>query len=83
MVGYSRLTGVDEEATLATLKAYHKVIGGPVVGHQGAVFGWQQAPPTGFAAEFLSSRRVAFPSSVCDFHGLGADQRMRMTAIFV
>ncbi len=39
VVGYSRLMGEDEEATLATLKAFRDVIDGLVAGHQGRVFG--------------------------------------------
>ena len=38
-VGYSRLMGEDEEATLATLKAYREVIDGLIAGHEGRVFG--------------------------------------------
>ena len=39
VVGYSRLMGVDEEATLATLNTYREVIDKLVVGHRGRVFG--------------------------------------------
>ena len=35
VVGYSRLMGEDEEATLATLKAYRDVIDGLIVSHKG------------------------------------------------
>ena len=39
VVGYSRLMGKDEEATLATLKAHRKVIDDLITRHQGRVFG--------------------------------------------
>lgn len=39
VVGYSRLMGVDEEATLATLKVYRKVMDRLVVELHGRVFG--------------------------------------------
>ena len=39
VVGYSRLMGEDEEATLVTLKAYRQVIDGLVERHNGRVFG--------------------------------------------
>ena len=39
VVGYSRLMGKDEEATLATLKAYREVIDGLIAHHEGRVFG--------------------------------------------
>ncbi|MDX1401500.1 MAG: adenylate/guanylate cyclase domain-containing protein, partial [Kiloniellales bacterium] len=39
VVGYSRLMGNDEEATLATLSAYREVIDGLVTNHRGRVFG--------------------------------------------
>ncbi len=39
VVGYSRLMGVDEEATLATLNVYREVIDRLVVDHRGRVFG--------------------------------------------
>ena len=39
VVGYSRLMGKDEEATLATLKAYREVIDGLIAHHAGRVFG--------------------------------------------
>ncbi len=39
VVGYSRLMGADEEATLATLNAYREVIDGLVVDRHGRVFG--------------------------------------------
>ncbi len=39
VVGYSRLMGADEEATLRTLNAYREVIDGLVVNHRGRVFG--------------------------------------------
>ena len=39
VVGYSRLMGVDEEATLARLNAYRAVIDGLVADHRGRVFG--------------------------------------------
>ena len=39
VVGYSRLMGEDEEATLVTLKAYRQVIDGLVERHKGRVFG--------------------------------------------
>ena len=38
VVGYSRLMGADEEATLRTLDAYGQVIGEIVAAHQGRVF---------------------------------------------
>ncbi len=39
VVGYSRLMGADEEATLATLNAYREVIDRLVADHRGRVFG--------------------------------------------
>ncbi|MGL4967707.1 MAG: AAA family ATPase [Inquilinus sp.] len=39
VVGYSRLVGMDEEATLATLKAYREIIDGLVARHEGRIFG--------------------------------------------
>ncbi|MFQ5974091.1 MAG: adenylate/guanylate cyclase domain-containing protein [Alphaproteobacteria bacterium] len=39
VAGYSRLMGEDEEATLATLKAYREVIDRLIDTHQGRVFG--------------------------------------------
>ena len=39
VVGYSRLMGEDEEATLTTLKSYREVIDRLIVGHDGRVFG--------------------------------------------
>ncbi len=39
VVGYSRLMGADEEATLATLKAHREVIDGLIGDHGGRVFG--------------------------------------------
>ena len=39
VVGYSRLMGEDEEATLRTLKAYREVIDGLIANHRGRVFG--------------------------------------------
>src|SRR4026209_1730775 len=39
VVGYSRLIGKDEEATLATLKAHREVIDDLISHHQGRVFG--------------------------------------------
>ena len=39
VVGYSRLMGKDEEATLATLKAHREVVDDLVAHHQGRVFG--------------------------------------------
>ncbi len=39
VVGYSRLMGGDEEATLATLNAYREVIDRLVADHRGRVFG--------------------------------------------
>ena len=39
VVGYSRLMGADEEATLRTLNAYREVIDGLVANHRGRVFG--------------------------------------------
>ena len=39
VVGYSRLMGKDEEATLAALKAHREVIDGLIAQHQGRVFG--------------------------------------------
>ena len=39
VVGYSRLMGRDEEATLATLKSYREAIDGLVTGHDGRIFG--------------------------------------------
>jgi WD40 repeat protein/class 3 adenylate cyclase len=39
VVGYSRLMGEDEEATLATLKSYRSVIDELIAGHDGRVFG--------------------------------------------
>ncbi len=39
VVGYSRLMGGDEEATLATLNAYREVIDRLVADHHGRVFG--------------------------------------------
>ena len=39
VVGYSRLMGDDEEATLATLNAYREIIDGLVAVHRGRVFG--------------------------------------------
>ncbi len=39
VVGYSRLMGADEEATLATLKAHRRVIDGLIGDHGGRVFG--------------------------------------------
>jgi len=39
VVGYSRLMGDDEEATLATLNAYRGIIDGLVADHRGRVFG--------------------------------------------
>ena len=37
--GYSRLMGVDEEATLKTLSAYREIIDGLIIRHDGRVFG--------------------------------------------
>ena len=39
VVGYSRLMGKDEEATLATLKAHREVIDGLIADHEGRIFG--------------------------------------------
>ena len=39
VVGYSRLMGVDEEATLRTLRDYREIIDGLIARHQGRVFG--------------------------------------------
>ncbi len=39
VVGYSRLMGEDEEATLGTLKANREIIDGLIGRHQGRVFG--------------------------------------------
>ncbi len=39
VVGYSRLMGDDEEATLATLKSYRSVIDELIQAHDGRVFG--------------------------------------------
>lgn len=39
VVGYSRVMGEDEEATLATLRAYRNVIDGLIEHHGGRVFG--------------------------------------------
>ena len=39
VVGYSRLMGEEEEATLRTLKAYREVIDGLIANHRGRVFG--------------------------------------------
>ena len=39
VVGYSRLMGDDEEATLAALKACRTIIDGLIAGHHGRVFG--------------------------------------------
>ncbi len=39
VVGFSRLMGDDEEATLATLNAYREVIDRLVADHRGRVFG--------------------------------------------
>ena len=39
VVGYSRLMGEDEEATLATLKSYRSVIDELIQAHDGRVFG--------------------------------------------
>ncbi len=39
VVGFSRLVGEDEEATLRTLGACRAVIDGLVTGHHGRVFG--------------------------------------------
>ncbi len=39
VVGYSRLIGADEEATIRTLRAYREVIDGLVATHRGRVFG--------------------------------------------
>ena len=39
VVGYSRLMGADEEATLAKLSAYRAVIDALVSNHRGRVFG--------------------------------------------
>ncbi len=39
VVGYSRLMGEDEEGTLATLKAYRRVIDELIQTHDGRVFG--------------------------------------------
>jgi len=39
VVGYSRLMGKDEEATLATLKAHREVIDRLIADHGGRIFG--------------------------------------------
>ena len=39
VVGYSRLMGEDEEATLATLKAHREIIDGLITDHHGRIFG--------------------------------------------
>ncbi len=39
VVGYSRLMGQDEDATVRTLSAYRATIGDAVVNHEGRVFG--------------------------------------------
>src|SRR5262245_17331626 len=39
VVGYSRLMGKDEEATLATLKAHREIIDELIAGHGGRIFG--------------------------------------------
>ncbi len=39
VVGYSRLMGADEEATLSTLDAYRRVIDDLIGNHRGRVFG--------------------------------------------
>ena len=52
VVGYSRLMEADEEATLATLNAYRKVIDRLLVDHRGRVFG--SAGDSVIIAEFAS-----------------------------
>ncbi len=37
--GYSRLMGVDEEATHKTLRAYREIIDGLIARHDGRIFG--------------------------------------------
>jgi class 3 adenylate cyclase len=39
VVGYSRLTGADEEGTLKTLKTYREIIDPLVARHEGRIFG--------------------------------------------
>jgi adenylate cyclase len=51
VVGYSRLMGEDEEATLLNLKAYRAIIDGLIGAHRGRVFG---AAGDSVLAEFAS-----------------------------
>src|SRR6187200_3474674 len=51
VVGYSRLMGKDEEATLATLKAHREVIDGLIANHGGRIFG---SAGDSVIAEFVS-----------------------------
>jgi class 3 adenylate cyclase len=39
VVGYSRLTGADEEGTLKTLKTYREIIDRLIARHEGRIFG--------------------------------------------
>jgi TolB-like protein/class 3 adenylate cyclase len=52
VAGFSRLTAIDEEATLATLAIYLEAIGGFVREHAGRIFG---NAGDGFVAEFASA----------------------------
>ena len=51
VVGYSRLMGIDEEGTLAALKAHRKVIDPLIAQHQGRIF---KTTGDGLLIEFAS-----------------------------
>ena len=54
VVGYSRLMGDAEEATLRTLNAYRKIIDGLIAQHGGRIFG---SAGDSVIAEFASAVR--------------------------
>ena len=55
VVGYSRMMGENEEATLATLSKYRQLIDGLIQNHRGRIFG---TAGDSVIAEFSSSLRV-------------------------
>ncbi len=80
VVGYSRLMGVDEEATLRTLRDYREIIDGLIAGHQGRLFG---SAGDSLIAEFASpvealrcATEIQLELETCNA-GLPGDRRMR------
>ncbi len=77
VVGYSRLMGEDEEATLKTLRAYREVINGLVGEHDGRVFA---GAGDSVMAEFPSRSGGALCRAHPAFaeHGGGTDGNRRL-----